>query len=388
MRAMIPPDSSQFSPDHNLGLYVHLPWCIRKCPYCDFNSHRSPAQLPEQAYVAALLQDLEQALAQGIHAPIHSIFIGGGTPSLFSAAAISELLAGIAARTALAADVEITLEANPGTTDKAHFAGYLRAGVNRLSLGIQSFDDAALQALGRIHDKTAAIKAITQAQDCGFERINLDIMYALPQQSLNAALADLAQAAAFSPQHLSWYQLTIEPNTWFYQHPPVCPDDDLAWEMQLQGQAYLAEQGFSQYEISAYAKAGEQCRHNRNYWLFGDYIGIGAGAHGKYTDANGAVWRYQKPRKPEAYLQNSSGSFQRLSAKDLQLEFMLNTLRLRDGFACAYYKARTGLDWANLESALSEAQAQKWITQTQDWLYINPNGQQFLNDLLLLFYEE
>ena len=385
---MIPPELIQFSADQDLGLYIHIPWCVRKCPYCDFNSHKSPAQLPESAYIKALLNDLDQEIAQGVRPHIHSIFIGGGTPSLFSPAAIGELLEGVAGRVSFADDIEITLEANPGTTDKAHFQGYLQAGVNRLSLGIQSFDNQALQALGRIHDQKAASAAIEQAQSAGFERINLDIMYALPEQNIKLALADLKQALDFAPQHISWYQLTIEPNTWFYHHPPSCPNDDLAWEIQTSGQAYLAEQGYQQYEISAYSQAGGRCRHNLNYWLFGDYIGIGAGAHGKHTDKQGQVWRYHKPRQPADYLAHISRKAQLLSDNDLKLEFMLNALRLPDGFACAYYKARTGLDLSSLEPALSEAKRLNWLRQEQEWVHISPTGQQFLNDLLLLFYEE
>ncbi len=385
---MITSQTGQFSPSGQLGLYIHIPWCVRKCPYCDFNSHQSPDILPEADYVQALINDFKREYSGNISSPIQSIFIGGGTPSLFSASAIERLLSGIAAHASFADKIEITLEANPGTVDKAHFRGYRQAGVNRLSLGIQSFDNQALQALGRIHDNKAALSAVDMARAAGFEQLNLDMMYALPEQNLEQALDDLAQAIALAPEHLSWYQLTIEPNTWFFKHPPPCPDEDVAWDMQTEGQAALAQAGFSQYEISAYAKPDSRCQHNLNYWLFGDYIGIGAGAHGKYTDAEGQVWRYQKPRQPKTYLQQSQINRQALDAKDLKLEFMLNALRLREGFACAYYKARTGLDLDSLEPGLTEAKARAWLEQTQEGIHISATGQQFLNDLLLLFYED
>jgi len=288
-----------------LALYLHVPWCVRKCPYCDFNSHEAAAGLPEAEYVTALLADLDHDLAtlpdlvQG--RAVSSVFIGGGTPSLFSAAAYERLFDGLRARLPFAADVEITLEANPGTVEQEKFRGYRALGINRLSIGVQSFAPDKLVALGRIHGRDEALHAAQAARAAGFDNFNLDLMHGLPGQTLEEALADIDQAIALGPTHLSWYQLTIEPNTVFYRDPPVLPEDDTLWAIQEAGQARLAAAGLQQYEVSAYAQAGRECRHNRNYWEFGDYLALGAGAHGKLT-REGGVWRYQKTRLPRDYL--------------------------------------------------------------------------------------
>ncbi|HHI76505.1 MAG TPA: radical SAM family heme chaperone HemW, partial [Gammaproteobacteria bacterium] len=285
-----------------LGLYIHIPWCVRKCPYCDFNSHRAPQALPEADYVDALLRDLAVQAERVAGRTLETVFIGGGTPSLFSGRAIGELLAGAARLLPLAPDAEITLEANPGTAEAGRFADYRAAGVNRLSIGVQSLDDASLRALGRIHDQTQALAAVDMARRAGFDNLNLDLMYGLPRQTPEAALADLEALIGLGPEHLSWYQLTLEPNTLFHHDPPPLPDDDALGEMMDAGLARLSAAGFVQYEISAHARPGRQARHNLNYWRFGDYLGIGAGAHAKLTGADGTVRRYARPRHPRDYL--------------------------------------------------------------------------------------
>src|ERR1700733_8857798 len=288
-----------------LSLYVHIPWCVRKCPYCDFNSHNAPENLPQQDYVDALSRDLEQDLPLAQGRMLQSIFFGGGTPSLFTPDTIAKIIDDVSARLRLADDVEITLETNPGTVEHGPFAGYRDAGVNRISFGVQSFDDSALKRIGRIHDASEAERAVKMAQDAGIDNINLDLMYALPQQTIDGALADVEKAIALQTPHLSHYQLTLEPNTPFAANPPPLPDDDSAWDMQEACQSRLAAAGLNQYEVSAYARSGKHCRHNMNYWQFGDYLGIGAGAHGKITNADGGVRRRWKVRAPRGFLEHA-----------------------------------------------------------------------------------
>lgn len=330
-----------------LALYLHFPWCVRKCPYCDFNSHGLRGEVPEAEYVAALIRDLEFELQTPETRPIGSIFIGGGTPSLFSGAAMAEVLAACAQRLHFAADIEITLEANPGTVDEANFRAYRAAGVNRLSIGVQSLNDAMLKRLGRIHGHADAVRAVDTARAAGFDNLNLDLMFALPQQTEAEAEADLAAAIALAPDHLSYYQLTLEPNTEFAARPPPLPDDDAAWAMQLAGQERLAAAGYGQYEVSAYAQAGRQSRHNRNYWQFGDYLGIGAGAHGKRT-AGDVIARRARHKLPKTYLA-AAGTAKALqedrlvTAAERPFEFAMNALRLHEGFTMTQFEARTGL---------------------------------------------
>ena len=367
-----------------LGLYVHIPWCVRKCPYCDFNSHRAPQTLPEADYVDALLRDLAVQAERVAERTLQTVFIGGGTPSLFSGRAIGELLAGVERILPLAPDVEITLEANPGTAEAGRFADYRAAGVNRLSIGVQSLDDAALRALGRIHDRAQALAAVDMARRAGFDNLNLDLMYGLPDQSLAAALADLDALIALGSEHLSWYQLTLEPNTLFHHDPPPLPDDDALGEMMEAGLAYLSDAGFTQYEISAHARPGRQARHNLNYWQFGDYLGIGAGAHAKLTAADGTVRRYARPRHPRDYLGDpvAPGSERRLSPEELPIEFFLNALRLSEGVPSALFEARTGLPLAAVADRLAEARARGLLDPDPERLRPTPLGQRFLNDLL------
>jgi len=370
-----------------LSLYIHLPWCVRKCPYCDFNSHRAGDAPPRQRYIEALLKDLgrEAALAHGRR--IESIFLGGGTPSLFSPDEIKTLLKGVRALFVIAEDAEITMEANPGTVEYGSPAGYRSAGVNRLSIGAQSFDDERLSALGRIHSSADIVRAVEESKQGGFTNINIDLMHGLPDQSIEMALKDLSAAIRLNPSHISWYQLTLEPNTVFYARPPAnMPDDDLAFEIQDQGQALLAEQGFAQYEISAYAKNGEQCRHNLNYWLFGDYLAVGAGAHGKITTADG-IFRYQKPANPLQYMMsqesaNVSTGLNALTPADRLLEFMLNALRLNDGFSEDLFHKRTALSADDLMDATQAAREKGLIERKRNGVW-KPSklGARFLNDL-------
>lgn len=376
-----------------LALYIHIPWCIRKCPYCDFNSHAATPELPEQAYVQALLANLAQELPSIWGRKLQAIFIGGGTPSLFSPDALDQLLSGIRALLPFRPNIEITLEANPGTFEQEKFRAFRALGINRLSLGIQSFHPAHLQALGRVHNQAEALHAVTLARDAGFTNFNLDLMFGLPNQTLEQALADLQQAIALQPTHLSWYQLTLEPNTLFYKHPPPLPEDDLIADMQHAGQALLQQTGYTQYEVSAYAQVGSQCQHNRNYWEFGDYVGIGAGAHGKLTLADGSITRYHNHRQPAHYMaQVAQGSArsgtQTLTAADLRFEFMLNALRLRDGFPLTLFTERTGQSCALLESGLAEGVRRGLLAY--DGTYVRPtdHGWQFLNQAIQLFLEE
>jgi oxygen-independent coproporphyrinogen-3 oxidase len=369
-----------------LSLYIHLPWCVQKCPYCDFNSHRITEPIPEQAYSQQLLAELQTHLPLVWGRTVQTVFIGGGTPSLFSVEAMDAVLSQLRAHLFIQAGAEITLEANPNSADQAKFAGFKQAGVNRLSLGIQSFADDKLRALGRAHDNQQAIAAIEMAQAVGFDSFNLDLMFALPQQSVAQALADLRKALEFQPPHLSWYQLTLEPNTLFYQQPPALPDEDLAWEIQSAGQALLGQSGYQAYEISAYARQPAlRCRHNLNYWQFGDYLALGAGAHGKITTAEGQVLRYQNPRSPQAYLLKYRVDYQAVASQDLPLEFMLNALRLTDGVPLAWFAQRTGLKPAQIQTSLLQAQAKGWLKPSQSQLCPTAQGLQFLNELLLLF---
>ena len=369
-----------------LSLYIHIPWCVRKCPYCDFNSHAATERLDEEAYVDALLADLAAEAPFALGRPLHSIFIGGGTPSLFSPAAIERLLRGVRGELPWAEDIEITLEANPGTVEAARFAGYRSAGVNRLSLGVQSFDAGMLRALGRIHGPGEAVSAVENAQAAGFERINLDFMFGLPGQTPDQALSDLQRAIELATEHLSYYQLTLEPNTPFHRQPPQLPDDERIWEIQQAGHAQLAEAGFAQYEVSAFARAGGECRHNFNYWRFGDYLGIGAGAHGKVSDAGGTIRRRWKQRHPEAYLRGPVLKGERtLSPGDCVIEFMMNALRLSDGVEAACFEQATGLSPALIDAPLRTARARGLMRDDPLRLCATDLGARFLNDLLELF---
>ncbi|WP_374380081.1 radical SAM family heme chaperone HemW [Thermomonas sp.] len=377
-----------------LSLYVHLPWCVRKCPYCDFNSHEGRGALPFEAYVDALLADLDHDLPLAWGRTVHSVFFGGGTPSLFPPATIDRFLQQASARLRFAPDVEVTIETNPGTVEHGPFAGYRAAGVNRLSFGVQSFDDGCLQRLGRIHSSGDAERAVKAAQDAGFGNLNLDLMYALPGQSLAMALADVDRAIALQPAHLSHYQLTLEPNTVFAVRTPAgLPDEDGAWDMQEACQARLAAAGFGQYEVSAYARAGRQCRHNLNYWQFGDYLGIGAGAHGKLTlGASQQVLRRWKLRHPAEYQAKAGmpaaiGGDEVLTASRLPFDFMLNALRLNAGVPMAMFEARTGLPRAAIADHLATAHARGWLEPDPDWLRPTELGRRFANDVIGLFLD-
>ncbi|MBD8614388.1 radical SAM family heme chaperone HemW [Pseudomonas putida] len=383
-----PPPSQVLAQLPPLALYIHIPWCVRKCPYCDFNSHAASPVLPEEEYVDALLADLDQDLPAVYGRPLSSIFFGGGTPSLFSAAALGRLLAGVEQRIAFAPDIEITLEANPGTFEQDKFVAYRKLGINRLSIGIQSFQPQKLEALGRIHTGDEALRAAEMARRAGFDNFNLDLMHGLPDQSLEEALDDLRQAIALAPTHLSWYQLTLEPNTVFWNQPPVLPEDDILWDIQEAGQALLAEHGFSQYEVSAYARPGKAARHNLNYWSFGDFIGIGAGAHGKLSHPDGRIVRTWKTRLPKDYL-NPAKQFKAgeksLAADELPFEFLMNALRLTQGVDAELFAKRTGLPLQSLAAARAEAE-QKGLLQVEPTrLVATARGQLFLNDLLQYF---
>ncbi|MGE4416096.1 MAG: radical SAM family heme chaperone HemW [Marinobacterium sp.] len=374
-----------------LSLYVHIPWCVRKCPYCDFNSHAAPEQLPEADYVRTLLDDLDSELPLVQGRELQSIFIGGGTPSLFSAQAIGQIIAGIAARTPLANDIEITLEANPGTFEQARFEGFRAAGVNRLSIGIQSFNATHLQRLGRIHNPAEALAAARASVEI-FPRVNLDLMHGLPQQTPAEAMDDLQQALAINPGHLSWYQLTIEPNTEFHARPPSLPLDEALWEIQEQGQALLEQAGYRQYEISAYAQPGRQARHNLNYWQFGDYIGIGAGAHGKLSRYEGdqlVIERRHKLRQPKGYFDPALrlAGQEVIAADERAFEFMLNALRLSDGVSAELFQARTGLPLESIAPTLQQARRRGLLLDQPDRLAPTLQGRLFLNDLLELFLD-
>jgi len=371
-----------------LALYVHIPWCVKKCPYCDFNSHQARGDVPERAYVETLVMDLELALPDVWGRRVHSIFLGGGTPSLFSAAAIETLISAFRARLQLAGDCEITLEANPGTFEAEKFRGYREAGVNRLSIGIQSFNPGHLKALGRIHDDGEARRAIEIAQN-HFDNINLDLMYALPQQTPEEARADVEAALEAGTTHLSFYHLTLEPNTLFYRHPPALPDDDAAASMQDAIAQALAGGGYVHYETSAWAKPGRECRHNLNYWRFGDYLGIGAGAHGKLSFRD-RIARTVRWKQPKEYLERVAEGrpmqeSREIERADLPFEFMMNALRLPEGFPVSSFAERTGLQIALAEKPLADAEARGLIVRDHERIRPTDLGRRFLNDLLQLF---
>lgn len=372
-----------------VSLYIHLPWCISKCPYCDFNSHALKDNLPEALYIQALLDEFEHQHHWLQHRPLHSIFFGGGTPSLFSARALDQLLNGIARLTQVTDDTEITLEANPGAIDESKFRDYRQIGINRLSLGVQSLNDVKLNILGRIHDSTHVRSAITSLKKAGFHNFNLDIMYGLPQQTLSEALDDLNAALAFEPTHFSWYQLTLEPNTLFYRTPPALPNDDLCWDIQQQGQAILKKEGWDQYEVSAYAQLNARCHHNLNYWEYGDYLGIGAGAHSKITDKTAQhIIRFAQVKHPKDYLireKRLDFVTQIPSKKDIAFEFMLNALRLKEGINTQLFLERTGLSLEDIEPMLQKAYAKGLLVPVQSRIVATALGQQYLNDLTGLF---
>ena len=374
-----------------LSLYVHIPWCVRKCPYCDFNSHESRGPLPEARYVNALIADLEAALPLVWGRRVHTVFFGGGTPSLLSSAALDAILSAVRALVPLTPDAEITLEANPGTFEAAKFSAFRKLGVNRLSIGVQSFNPAHLKALGRIHDDLEALRAIEIARS-EFDNFNLDLMYALPGQSLSEALADIHTAVEYAPRHISAYHLTLEPNTLFHRSPPQLPDDDAAAEMQVGIESALARAGYRQYETSAFCMPGRQAKHNLNYWQFGDYLGIGAGAHSKISSHERIV-RQIRHKHPQAYLAkvsegNAVMESHEVASHDLGFEFMMNALRLSDGFPLRLFEERTGLPLALLQKELQIAEARGLITR--DHLRIAPSelGRRFLNDLLQLFLRD
>ncbi len=378
-----------------LSLYIHIPWCVRKCPYCDFNSHAAGHELPEAEYVAALLNDLDRDTEAAQGRELQSIFFGGGTPSIFSARAIGAILDGVNQRLAFSRDIEITLEANPGTAEQEKFSGFRAAGVNRLSIGVQSFNPAHLKLLGRIHDREQAINAVAQARRAGFDNLNLDLMHGLPQQSIDDAERDLNAAIALAPEHLSWYQLTIEPNTEFNKRPPVLPPDDTLAAIQEAGVALLDRHGYAQYEVSAYARDGKRARHNLNYWRFGDYLGIGAGAHGKLTQPDGTIVRTQKTRLPRDFLSNykltNLGRCDRhavaIAVDELPFEFAMNALRLHDGFERALFSARTGLPWAAIATPVEALIERGLLVSRGDHIATTELGQRFLNDVLTAFLQ-
>lgn len=381
-----------------LALYVHVPWCVRKCPYCDFNSHGvgRDSRLPEQDYLAALVADLEADIAIVGKRSLTSIFIGGGTPSLMSGDFYARLLDAVAQRLVLPGDIEITLEANPGTLERGRFAAYRTAGINRLSLGVQSFQDDQLQALGRIHSGSDARRAVGEARQAGFDNLNLDLMHGLPGQTPALALADLDQALALSPEHLSWYQLTLEPNTEFHTHPPSLPEEEILWDIQDLGHERLEQAGLHRYEISAYATSGHRARHNLNYWQFGDYLGIGAGAHGKLSQPGNdrlRIERRWKTRQPEAYLRRLgdprgfvAGS-REIDDQELVLEFAMNALRLVDGVALSVWRQHTGQPIETLTRCLQSVKDKGLIVEDPTRLQASPQGLLFLNDVLALINE-
>lgn len=373
-----------------LSVYVHWPWCVRKCPYCDFNSHRRPAKLPDALYVERLLDDLRHDLQWVENRVVQSVFFGGGTPSLFPPEAFHRFLEGLRALIAVAPDAEVTLEANPGTLECGCFAGYRAAGINRISLGVQSFNDRQLNLIGRIHSSQQALEAIGEIRQAGFNNFNLDLMYGLPDQSLDAALHDTRMAIELAPAHISHYQLTLEPGTAFHRRPPKLPDDEAIWEMMQTCQGELAAAGYQQYEVSAYAQPGRMCWHNRNYWSFGDYVGLGAGAHGKFTDASGGrIFRTERVRQPREYLARESATMrvfvQPVPQDALPFEFMLNALRLNEGFTAQLFESRTGLPMNRIQPQLKEAMQRGLLEQTLMGWRASELGRRFLNDLQALF---
>jgi oxygen-independent coproporphyrinogen-3 oxidase len=389
-----------------ISLYIHFPWCIQKCPYCDFNSHALKQNFPEETYIKRLIQDFEESLEVLQGREIHSIFMGGGTPSLFSPTAISSLLHEIQKRTKLKAQAEITLEANPGTVDESRFKGFFEAGINRLSIGVQSFNATHLKTLGRIHDGDRAKCAIEAAQNAGFKNFNIDLMHGLPSQSVEDAIKDLQTALSFSPPHLSWYQLTIEPNTIYYKTRPNLPTDDVLADIQDAGEKLLAENGFEHYEVSAFAKPDHESQHNLNYWQFGDYIGIGAGAHGKVTypaihtenstiassmgekSPSINIYRIHKTRQPKDYLNPEKtmvAGKEVIAAERLPFEFMMNAMRLNRAISRELFETRTGLTWESLTPYLTQAAAKNLIEYNRHQIIVTEIGRRFLNDLLEIF---
>lgn len=382
---------SLFNPQNiPLSLYIHMPWCVRKCPYCDFNSHAVPdGKLSldlEQEYLQALVADFDTQIEWAQGREIQSVFIGGGTPSLISAAGYQWLFSELKQRLNFAADCEITLEANPGTLEHQPFADYLQAGINRLSIGVQSFDNEHLQRLGRIHSSDNAQKAIQQARQAGFERVNVDLMHGLPQQTLEQALLDLRLAVECGATHVSWYQLTIEPNTVFFRTQPILPEEDLLLEIQQQGEQYLKAQGFINYEVSAWRKELPS-RHNLNYWQFGDYLAIGAGAHGKVSQPDG-IYRFQKSRMPKDYLAKVPApalQWQRIDDEDMPFEFMMNALRLNEGVPSEFYQQRTGLPLSSIAATVEKLQQQQLLIEDPERLACTEKGHLFLNSVLEAF---
>ncbi|HIF9168685.1 TPA: radical SAM family heme chaperone HemW [Photobacterium damselae] len=378
-----------------LSLYVHIPWCVQKCPYCDFNSHALKAEIPELDYIDALLDDLSTDLLayhlEHGERKLHSIFIGGGTPSLISPEEIARLLQGIEARIPFSDDIEITMEANPGTVEAGRFQAYQQAGVNRISIGIQSFQDEKLKRLGRIHGAQEAITAAKLAAEAGLNSFNIDLMHGLPEQSINDALADLAQAIGLNPPHLSWYQLTIEPNTLFYSQPPTLPDDDDLWDIFEQGHKMLTDAGYVQYEISGYSKPGKQCQHNLNYWRFGDYLGIGCGSHGKISFDDGRIVRTVKVKHPRGYLNPEKAYLDQetvVANDERPFEFFMNRFRLLEACPKQDFVARTGLPLTHIQGAIDWALAQNYLTESDTHWQITEHGKLFLNDLLAAFVED
>ncbi|MDR9432633.1 MAG: radical SAM family heme chaperone HemW [Spiribacter sp.] len=373
-----------------LGLYVHLPWCVQKCPYCDFNSHALRGELPENDYIDALLRDADEQAIAANGRTVETLFIGGGTPSLFSAKAISRLMQGLAKRLAIAADAEITLEANPGAMDVERFRGFLEAGVNRLSIGVQSFDNQALKRLGRIHDDAQAEHAIEAAQCAGFSRINVDLMHGLPHQRTADALADVDRALSLGIQHLSHYQLTLEPDTAFFTRPPPLPDDDTVVAIEMACAERIRASGLQRYEISAWSVPGDECRHNLNYWQFGDYLAIGAGAHGKLTTTDGRIIRFSRERMPRRYqalagTSAASAQHWEVTRSERVLEYVMNALRLCNGAPLAEALERTGCPLSAFTPGVTKAREYGWMTDDATRLCPTRKGQQFLNDLLGLF---
>jgi oxygen-independent coproporphyrinogen-3 oxidase len=378
--------------DASLALYVHMPWCVRKCPYCDFNSHQLKSGQPDATYIDALIRDFETEAPRLEGRRIDTVFFGGGTPSLFAPADFARLLGALRERIAFANDAEITLEANPGTIERGRFLGYAAAGINRVSLGAQSFDARTLSALGRIHSPDDTLRAVEELKEAKLNNFNLDLMYALPGQSLEEAERDVRIACSLAPAHISYYQLTLEPGTVFYSRPPLLPDEDAAWQIQLAGQKLLQEAGYAQYEVSAYARAGARCRHNLNYWLFGDYVGIGAGAHGKISlRVPDKILRTVKPKQPRDYQDrlsraaSSAAESSCIAPADLPFEFMLNALRLNDGFSTACYRARTGLELEFLDEKLARAKDRGLLEPTSHGWRPTGLGRTFLNDLQASF---
>jgi len=380
------------APGCSLAVYVHMPWCVRKCPYCDFNSHRLRSAKPDDAYIDALLRDFDAELPLVSRRSVDTVFFGGGTPSLFSPEEFARLLKAFRERIAFASDAEITLEANPGTIERGDFAGYRDAGINRVSLGAQTFSPAALTRLGRIHTADDTQRAVDELRAAGMENFNLDLMYALPGQTFDEAIADVQTACALEPSHISYYQLTLEPGTVFYTRPPPLPDDEAAWHIQAEGRRLLAAAGYRQYEVSAYARNGSECRHNLNYWLFGDYLGLGAGAHGKLSlELPARIVRTDKPKQPREFMEcvadpkTAVGARNSIEIADLPFEFMLNALRLNEGFPNTLFESRTGLPLGVVEPALFEALDRGLIEITDNGWKPTDLGGRFLNDLQASF---